>query len=108
MNAHTFEVWLAGRNPEHYCAGYVKGNANVCQDAKLKYTDGTSWALPKVTFDTHTSSNYISSPIICRVGLAKSTSKNWLGIAVRACPNSQYLHARPRRCRASRRTGAQT
>ena len=73
VHAHKFDVWLVGRDPQHYCAGYVKGTANTCQEAKKKYTDGTSWALSKVTFDHYTSSNFISSPLPYRVDLAKST-----------------------------------
>ena len=63
---------------------YVKGTANTCQEAKQKYTDGTSRALPKVTFDTYTSSNDISSPLTCRADLAKSTLRNAMCNTVRA------------------------
>ena len=73
MQAHKLEVWLVGRGPEHYCAGYAKGAAKTCQVANGKYADGTVWALPKVTFDNYAAATYIASPIPFRMDLAKAT-----------------------------------
>ena len=71
--AHKFEVWLVGTNPEHYCIGFVKGSAQVCQEALKKHENGTAWALSKIVLDTFTSATYISTPVPFRVDLAKST-----------------------------------
>ena len=73
VQAHKFEVWLVGRDPQHYCVGYAKGNTKTCLEAKGEYADGTVWALPHAAFNTCTQSTFISTPIPFRVDLAKST-----------------------------------
>ena len=70
--AFKFDVWLVGQNPQEYCIGYVKGPKAECNKAKEKYTDGCVCALSKVSFDTHTTAAYISTPIPFCIDLAKS------------------------------------
>ena len=77
VTAHKFEVWLVGNNPQDYCIGFVKGSVAECNQAKMKYTDDTVWTLSKVSLDTYTAGTYISTPIPCRVDLAKSKMTIW-------------------------------
>ena len=71
--AHKFEVSLVGNNPQEYCKGYVKASEEECKKAAAKFSNGTVWALSKVAFDSFTQTQYISTPILLRVDLSKST-----------------------------------
>jgi len=71
--AHKFEVFLVGSNPQEYCKGYVKASEEECKKAAAKFSNGTVWALSKVAFDSFTQTQYISTPILLRVDLSKST-----------------------------------
>ena len=76
VTAHKFEVTLVGRNPQDYCKGYVKASKEDCEKAAAKFKDGTVWALSKVAFDSYTAAQYISTPVLYRVDLSKSTMTN--------------------------------
>ena len=76
VTAHKFEVTLVGRNPQDYCKGFVKASKEDCEKAAAKFKDGTVWALSKVAFDSYTAAQYISTPVLYRVDLSKSTMKS--------------------------------
>ena len=76
VTAHKFEVTLVGRNPQDYCKGFVKASKEDCEKAAAKFKDGTVWALSKVVLDTYTAGQYISTPVLYRVDLFKSTMTN--------------------------------
>ena len=76
VTAHKFEVTLVGRNPQDYCKGFVKASKEDCEKAAAKFKDGTVWALSKVAFDSYTAAQYISTPVLYRVDLSKSTMTN--------------------------------
>ena len=76
VTAHKFEVTLVGRNPQDYCKGFVKASKEDCEKAAAKFKDGTVWALSKVAFDSYTAGQYISTPVLYRVDLSKSTMTN--------------------------------
>ena len=73
VTAYKFEVWLVGNDAKNYCIGYLKGSRAECEQAMTKYSDNNVWSLSKVVFDAYTLSQYISTPILYRVDLAKST-----------------------------------
>jgi hypothetical protein len=73
VTANKFEVWMVGSKPESYCIGYVKGSPAVVSQALAKYADGSVWALSKTVLDTYTTATYISTPVLFRVDLSKST-----------------------------------
>ena len=76
VTAHKFEVTLVGCNPQDYCKGFVKASKEDCEKAAANFKDGTVWALSKVAFDSYTLSKYISTPVLFRVDLSKSTMKS--------------------------------
>ena len=76
VTAHKFEVTLVGRNPQDYCKGFVKASKEDCEKAAAKFKDGTVWALSKVALDSYTAGQYISTPVLYRVDLSKSTMTN--------------------------------
>ena len=76
VTAHKFEVTLVGRNPQDYCKGFVKASKGDCEKAAAKFKDGTVWALSKVALDSYTAGQYISTPVLYRVDLSKSTMTN--------------------------------
>ena len=53
---------------------------------KDKYADGAVWSLSKVGLDNYTDATYISTPIIYRVDLAKSSMKLLEGISAPDMP----------------------
>lgn len=71
--AHRFEVYLVGMNGESYCIGFVKASHQTCKQAADKYKDGSICHLSKAFLDTYTAANYISTPVLFRVDLQKST-----------------------------------
>ena len=76
VTAHKFEVTLVGCNPQEYCKGFVKASKEDCEKAAAQFKDGTVWALSKVVLDTYTAGQYISTPVLYRVDLFKSTMTN--------------------------------
>ena len=76
VTANKFEVTLVGRNPQDYCKGFVKASKEDCEKAAAKFKDDTVWALSKVAFDSYTATQYISTPVLYRVDLSKSTMTN--------------------------------
>ena len=75
MTGHKFEAWLVGSNAEHYCIGFLKGSKAQCEKAKSKYHDDSICILSNTVFDTFTKPAQISTPIVFRVDLEKSTCK---------------------------------
>ena len=72
VTAYKFEVYLVGNKPHEYCVGFIKGSRDVCRRAATRFTDESVWALSKVSLDTFTPAQYISTPILFRVDLTKS------------------------------------
>ena len=73
ITQNKFEARLVGISSQHYCVGFVKGTAAQVQQAKDKFTDGSVWELSKVVLDVFTQSAFISTPVLCRVDVLKST-----------------------------------
>ena len=73
ITAHKFEVCMVGLKSTSYCMGFVKGSSSAVKEAQRKFADGSMWALSKVSFDTYTQAQYISTPGTFRVDLSRST-----------------------------------
>ena len=73
ITAHKFEVFMIGLKATSYCKGFVKGSRSDVQEAQRKFPDGSMWTLSKVNLDTYTQAQFISTPVIFRVDMARST-----------------------------------
>ena len=73
VTQHKFEAWLVGINAQFYCVGFVKGSQPAVKQAQDKYVEGSVWALSKVSFDTYTAINFVSTPVPFRLDVGKST-----------------------------------
>ena len=66
-----FECLLVCSDQTYYALGVAKGAKDV-ETAKKQFTDGSTWTLSKIQFETNRDAAYISSPAKISVDLIKS------------------------------------
>ena len=71
QKAQKFECLLVSSDEKLYALGFAKGSKDV-ETAKKQFTDGSTWTLSKIQFETNRDAAYISSPAKISVDLIKS------------------------------------
>ena len=71
VTAYKFECVLLGEKEDVYMRGFVKGTQQQVNDAANKFKDGQVFKLSRISLDTWTSTNSISSPKAFRLNLEK-------------------------------------
>ena len=71
QKAPKFECVLVSSDEKYYALGFAKGSKDV-QTAKQQFTEGSTWTLSKIQFETNRDAAFISTPAKLSVDLIKS------------------------------------